>query len=69
MDPIDGNFALYHSDTFCLRIADFIEDEIEGAVEYCSWDFPYIESFLTLSPDNSCEDLFSVAFIFQWLLC
>ena len=69
MDPIDGNFALYYSDTFCLRIADFIEDEIEGAVEDCSKDFFYVESFLTLSPDNSCEDLFSVAFIFQWLLC
>ena len=50
-------FALYYSDTSCLRIADFIEDEIEGAVDDCSIDFFYVESFLTLSPDNSCEDL------------
>ena len=55
----------FYSNTYCLRIADFIEDEIEGAVEDCSKDFFYVESFLTLSPDNSCEDLFSVAFIFQ----
>ena len=46
MDPIDGIFAFYHSNIFCLRIADFIEDEIEGAVEDCSKDFFYIESFL-----------------------
>ena len=33
-----------HSNTYCLRIADFIEDEIEVAVEYRSCDFLYIES-------------------------
>ena len=27
---------LFFSNTYCLKIADFIEDEIEGAVEYCS---------------------------------
>ena len=50
-------FALYYSDTFCLRIADFTEDETEWAVDKRSRDFLYIESFLTLFPDNSCEDL------------
>ena len=57
-------FVLFHTNTYCLGIADFIEDEIEGAVEYCSRDFLYIESFLTLSPDNSCEDLFQCCFYF-----
>ena len=50
-------FALYYSDIFWLRIVDFTEDEIEWAVDEHSRDFFYIESFLTLFPDNSCEDL------------
>ena len=33
----DSDFWRFqHSNTYCLRIADFIEDEIEGTVEYPS---------------------------------
>ena len=61
-------FALYYSDIFCLRIADFTEDETEWAVDDCSRGFFYIESFLTLSPDNSSEDLSQCCFYFPMTL-
>ena len=63
MDPFVGYFFRhFYSDTYCLRIADFIEDEIEGIVDES------VESFLNPSPDNSCEDLSQCCFYFPMTL-
>ena len=65
MDPFVGHFFRpFYSDTYCLRIADIIEDEIEGTVEI----FSLLSLFLTLSPDNSCEDLSQCCFYFPMTL-
>ena len=55
-------FALYHSDTYCLRIADFIEDEIEGIVDEI---FSLLILFLILLLVILVKFFFSVAFLFQ----
>ena len=45
-----------------MRIADFIETEVEGIVDES------VESFLYPFPDNSCEDLSQCCFYFPMTL-